>query len=166
MQIVRLIALSLLMSFGVAAVAEEPAAAPEPAAAAATAEVPATAEAPAVAEAPAAGEATIIFFRPKKMMGAAVGFKVREAGVELGKLRNGSFFALKVAPGRHQYVVHSETEDVLTMEVEAGETYYVQGTLGMGVVAGRPNLSPSDQATFDAIKDKLKERPPLEGGDD
>lgn len=158
MQIARLVALSLLTCLAAAAAAEEPAAAPEAAAA------PETAAAPA---APAAGgEATIVFFRPKKMMGAAVGFKVREAGVELGKLRNGSYFVLKVAPGKHQYVVHSETEDVLTLEAEAGETYYVQGTLGMGVVAGRPNLSPSDQATFDAIKDKLKERPPLEGGDD
>lgn len=160
MQIARIVVLSLLTCFAAAAVAEEPAAAPEPAA------TPAPAAAPAAAEPAAGGEGTIVFFRPKKMMGAAVGFKVREAGVELGKLRNGSFFVLKVAPGKHQYVVHSETEDVLTMEVEAGQTYYVQGTLGMGVVAGRPNLSPSDQATFDAIKDKLKERPPLEGGDD
>ena len=154
MQFVRLIALSFLLIFTAGAGAEEPAAAPDPSAA------------PAAADAPAGGEATIVFFRPKKMMGAAMGFKVREAGVELGKLRNGSFFVLKAAPGRHEYVVHSEKEDVLTMEVEAGETYYVQGTLGMGVVAGRPNLSPSDQAAFDAVKDKLKERPPLEGGDD
>ena len=54
----------------------------------------------------------------------------------------------------------------MCMAVEAGETYYVQGTLGMGIVAGRPHLAPSDQAAFDAIKDKLKERQPLEGGDD
>ncbi len=108
---------------------------------------------------------TIIFFRPRKMLGAAVGFKVREGETELGKLRNGTFFALKVAPGSHQYVVHSETEDVLTMEVEAGETYFVQGALGMGIVAGRPNLSPSDRATFESMKDKLKEKAPLSAED-
>lgn len=124
-----------------------------------------TPAAPDAAAVPAAAEATIIFFRPRKMMGAAIGFKVREDGKELGKLRNGSYFALKVAPGTHRYVVHSEAEDVLTMEVEAGETYYVQGSLGMGVVAGRPNLAPSDQASFEALKPKLKERPPLDGSD-
>jgi hypothetical protein len=42
------------------------------------------------------------------------------------------------------------------MEVEAGETYYVQGTLGMGIVAGRPNLSPSDESTFNGMSKKLK----------
>lgn len=122
----------------------------------------------ATAAAPAGGEATIVFFRPKKMVGALVGFKVREDstdGKELGKLRNGTYFEAKVAPGTHRYVVHSEAKDVLTMEVEAGETYYVQGTLGMGVMAGRPNIAPSDKATFESMKDKLKVAPPL-GADD
>jgi len=45
---------------------------------------------------------------------------------------------------------------VLTMEIEAGETYYVQATVTMGLLAFRPNLSPSDQATFDGMADKLK----------
>jgi hypothetical protein len=52
--------------------------------------------------------------------------------------------------------VHGETKDVLTIEVEAGETYYVLGSLGMGIVAGRPNLSPSDEATFVSMSGKLK----------
>ena len=81
---------------------------------------------------------------------------VREGETELGKLRNGNYFVLPVDPGTHQYTVHSEAKDVLTLEVEAGETYYVQGTITMGVLAGRPNLSPSDQAAFDALAPKLK----------
>jgi hypothetical protein len=118
------------------------------------------------ADAPADSQhGTIVFFRPRKMIGAAVGFKVREGETELGKLRNGTFFELQVAPGSHQYVVHSETQDVLTMEIEAGETYFVQGTLGMGILAGRPNLAPSDRATFESMKDKLKEKAPLSADD-
>ena len=117
---------------------------------------------------PAGGEATIVFFRPKKMVGAIIGFKVREEstdGKELGKLRNGTYFEVKAAPGTHRYVVHSEAKDVLTMEVEAGETYYVQGSLGMGVMSGRPNLAPSDKSTFESMKDKLKVAPPLTADD-
>jgi hypothetical protein len=53
--------------------------------------------------------------------------------------------------------VHSEAKDVLTIEVEAGETYYVKGTIGAGILAGRPNLSPSDAATFEGLKAKLKD---------
>ncbi len=145
MNALKSIALAVLLGVAAAAWSQEQAPPPESAPAAAGDE----------------GHASVVFFRPKKMMGAAIGYKVREGEVELGKLRNGTYFVLKVAPGRHQYTVHSEAKDVLTLEAEAGETYYVMGSLGMGIVAGRPNLSPSDQATFESMKDKLKERPPL-----
>lgn len=105
---------------------------------------------------PQDGKGQIVFFRPSKFAGAAVGFKVREGNTELGKLRSGKYFVASVDPGTHEYTVHSESEDLLTMEVEAGETYYVQGTLTMGVMVGRPNLSPSDESTFNGMADKLK----------
>ncbi|WP_342316087.1 DUF2846 domain-containing protein [Lysobacter sp. FW306-1B-D06B] len=101
-------------------------------------------------------KAQIVFFRESKFVGGAIGFKVREGEAELGKLRSGKYFVAHVEPGKHEYNVHGETKDVLTMEVEAGETYYVLGSLGMGIVAGRPNLSPSDEATFLAMAGKLK----------
>lgn len=101
-------------------------------------------------------KAQIVFFRESKFVGGAIGFKVREGETELGKLRSGKYFVANVEPGKHEYNVHGETKDVLTMEVEAGETYYVLGSLGMGIVAGRPNLSPSDEATFLSMSDKLK----------
>lgn len=98
----------------------------------------------------------IVFFRESKMVGAAIGFKVREGETELGKLRSGKYFVVNVAPGKHEYNVHGETKDVLTMEIEPGETYYVQGSIGMGFIAGRPNLAPSDETTFMAMSKKLK----------
>nr|WP_238692176.1 hypothetical protein [Xanthomonas arboricola] len=52
--------------------------------------------------------------------------------------------------------MHSEKKDILNIEVEAGETYYVQGGITMGILAGRPNLSPSDQATFEGMAAKLE----------
>ncbi|KRA16084.1 MULTISPECIES: DUF2846 domain-containing protein [unclassified Lysobacter] len=105
---------------------------------------------------PPQGKGQIVFFRPSKFVGGAVGFKVREGETELGKLRSGKYFVHVAEPGTHEYRVHGETKDVLTMEIEAGETYYVQGTLGMGIVAGRPNLAPTDAAAFNALADKLK----------
>ncbi|MEP6634557.1 MAG: DUF2846 domain-containing protein [Luteimonas sp.] len=106
--------------------------------------------------APAAGKGQIIFFRPKKFMGAAISYKVREGETELGKLSSGTYVVTQVDPGAHEYTVHSEAKDVLHMEVEAGETYYVIATITMGVLAGRPNLAPSDQAMFDSMSAKLK----------
>ena len=59
--------------------------------------------------------------------------------------------------GKHVYTVHSEAKDVLNLEVEPGETYYVLGAISVGVFAGHPNLSPSSKEAFDAMKDKLKD---------
>lgn len=107
--------------------------------------------------APSGDMGTVVFFRESKFVGGAVGFKVREGDVELGKLSNGSYFSVQVPSGPHAYTVHSEAKDVLNIEVERGEIYYVQGSISMGVLVGRPNLAPSDAATFAALKDKLKD---------
>jgi hypothetical protein len=111
---------------------------------------------------PGPGKALVVFFRPGKFVGAAVGFKVRENDVELGKLRNGNYFAIEVEPGQHSYVVHSETKDVTTIEAEAGETYFLSGSISMGIMAGRPNLAPSDAAAFEDVLPKLKKSKPLD----
>jgi hypothetical protein len=134
---------------------EVPAAPPtEPAPAPAAAEAPAaapttTASVAATLGTPAAGKGQVVFFRQSKFVGAAVGFKVREGETELGKLGNGNYFFIDVEPGAHEYVVHSEVKDILPLEVDAGEVYYVQGSLSMGVMVGRPNLSPADKVKFE-----------------
>ncbi len=128
---------------------------------------PAAAPAPAVKAAPAASagstvatskdKGTVVFFRESKFAGAAISFKVREGETELGKLSSGNYFIAQLPPGAHEFTVHSEAKDVLNLEVEAGETYYILGSLSMGFMVGRPNLSPSDEATFNSMKAKLKD---------
>jgi hypothetical protein len=111
---------------------------------------------------PEAGKGLVVFYRPSKFVGGAIGFKVREDGQELGKLRNGNWFAVQVAPGAHAYDVHGEKHDVTNIEVEAGETYFLSGAMGMGVFAGRPNLSPSNADAFALVLPKLKPSKPLD----
>ncbi|MCD9088063.1 DUF2846 domain-containing protein [Stenotrophomonas sp. SY1] len=139
-------------------VAAQPVDAPQPALSTAPAADASPAAAPGMIGPAPADKAQIVFFRPSKFTGGAIGFKVREGEQELGKLRSGNYFIHLAEPGTHEYTVHSEAKDVLSLEVEEGETYYVQGTITMGVFAGRPNLSPSDVATFDGMADKLKLR--------
>lgn len=136
---------------------------------AASASVAAAELPPAVVEMvgkPAEGKGLIVFFRPAKFVGAAVGYKVREGTHVLGKLRNGKYFTADVEPGAHAYTVHSETKDVQNIEVEAGETYFLSGGVSMGVFAGRPNLSPSSVADFEKVMKKLKKAKPVASDDD
>jgi hypothetical protein len=82
---------------------------------------------------------------------------VRENGVELCKLGSGSFCTVQVPAGEHAYVTKTEATDVLNVEVEPGQTYYVQASISIGVVAGHSNLAPSTQEVFDGMKTKLKD---------
>src|ERR1700761_2599662 len=98
--------------------------------------------------APVAGKGLVVFFRPGSLMGAALGCTVHEGDAELARLGSGKYYTIDAAPGKHEYYTKGEATDKLTLEVEDGETYFVKCKIGMGVVAGRANLSPSDRATF------------------
>lgn len=133
----------------------------EPAPAAAPAPAPKPASAPAASTTSSgsggSGTGTVVFFRESKFAGMAVSFKVREGETELGKLSSGTYFTANLPAGPHEFTVHSEAKDVLNLEVESGQTYYVQGSISMGFMVGRPNLAPSDEATFNSMKAKLKD---------
>jgi hypothetical protein len=137
-------------------------AAPVPAAAPAAPEQPALNPAVEAALGPIAeGKSRIVFFRPSKFAGAAIGFIVREDKAELGKLRSGNFFVINAEPGKHTYTVHSEATDNTIMEVEAGETYFVIGSISMGFLVGHPHLACTDVTTFEAALPKLTPSKPL-----
>lgn len=104
---------------------------------------------------PPSGKGQVVFFRQSKLVGAALSFSVHEGETGIGKLGNGSYFIQVSDPGPHTFTTQSEAVDRLTLEVEAGETYYVKQSIGVGVVMGRPHLAPSDSAEFEKSKVKL-----------
>ena len=107
---------------------------------------------------PQAGDGEVIFFRPKSLLGTGQWFKVRENGKALGKLSNGAYFVQVTSPGLHVYTAAEEPElkDRLKLEVDPGETYFVEGTLTKGVVVGAADLTPADRAAFDRASRHLK----------
>ena len=114
------------------------------------------AKAPVTVPAPAAGQGQIVFYRPGAFVGSAIRCTVREEGKMIGRAGNGRYFIVSAAPGKHTYTTKTEATDTLNVEVEPDETTYVKCKIGMGVVAGRPNLSPSTEAEFAAVSAKLK----------
>ena len=110
---------------------------------------------------PAVEQGTIVFFRARKPILPGDSFMIREGKVDVGMLRRGQFFSIKADPGVHEYTVHSEAKDVVTIEVEPAETSYVRGELTRGFVVPRPNLAPSSKEAFESIRADLEEAPPL-----
>lgn len=121
-----------------------------PADTATTATVEGSTATSSIVGAPPEGQGRIVFFRPSRFVGSALSFSVREGDTGIGRLPNGTYFVHDTEPGIHEYNIQSEATDSLRLEVEPGETYYVQETIAMGVWVGRPVLAPADQALFEA----------------
>ena len=106
-----------------------------------------------IGQAPAE-QGQVVFYRPGSFIGAALGCTVHEgqgeADIELARLGAGKYYVVTAAPGKHQYYTKGEVKDRLNLEIEGGETYFVRCNIGVGVMAGRANLSPSDRAAFAA----------------
>lgn len=98
--------------------------------------------------APQPGKGQVVFFRPGSMMGMALGCTVREGEAEIARLGSGKYYVVAAEPGRHEYYVKGEGTDKLAIEVEPDATHFVKCNIGMGVMSGRANLSPSDRDTF------------------
>ncbi len=124
--------------------------------------------APAVVELPPAGaidipppppgQGQVVFFRPKSLLGTGQWFNVREGGKALGKLSNGAYFVQAADPGLHTYTAKAEPEfnDKLVLQIDPGETYFVEGMLTKGLVIGAADLTPSDRGEFAKASHNLK----------
>jgi hypothetical protein len=113
---------------------------------------------------PPLGMGQVVFYRARSF-GALGWFNVRENGRPLGKLSNGTYFAVILPPGQHSFSASSEPEfkDHLNLKVDPGETYYVEGLMTHGVVIGASDLTPSDKAHFDAVSNSLQAAEPPSG---
>lgn len=87
----------------------------------------------------------VIFYRLKKAKGAAIRFEITDAGAKsLGNLSNGSMIYEYLEPGQHTYRARSPSvdgNDSISLDVVAGDVYYVQGEILWGFPAGRPKFS-------------------------
>jgi len=107
---------------------------------------------------PPTGQGQVVFFRVHSLLGTGQWFNVRENGQALGKLTNGAYFIEPVSPGLHTYTATTEPEfkDSLKLQIDPGETYFVEGILTKGLVIGAADLTPSDRAAFEKAAASLK----------
>jgi hypothetical protein len=104
---------------------------------------------------PPAGKGQIVFFRPNAM-GMAIACTVKEGETKISSLGNGKYFILVTEPGTHDFSVHTESTDALTLLVEPDETQFVRCKMKMGLMVGRPDISPATGADFAEKSEKLK----------
>ncbi|MES2904632.1 MAG: DUF2846 domain-containing protein [Pseudomonadota bacterium] len=94
------------------------------------------------------GDATIVFFRPKSLMGAALACPVRLKGRQIVDLGRGTFARVTARPGRYSFASKNPLPPI---DAKPGGTYYVRCSIKLGIVGGRASLQASDRAVFDRV---------------
>lgn len=83
----------------------------------------------------------VYFVRDSAFGGAGISYFIFEDTKKIGLLKSGTYFIHKTTPGKHTYLAETEARAAVTLDVEAGKTYYIEGNVGMGFWAGRPQLT-------------------------
>ena len=96
--------------------------------------------------APPEGRATVYIYREAGFVGSGVAYTVSANGVEIAALPAGGYFVYHAAPGEVEFSAKTEARTSVTIDVKAGEAYYIKGTIGVGFFVGHPHLTvvPSD----------------------
>ena len=102
-------------------------------------------------------KATVYVYRPSGMGGAAISYTVAVNGVDASSLPSGGYFVYYAKPGENEFSAKTEAKTSVTVDAKAGETYYVKGTIGMGVFVGHPHLLQvaGDVGSQEIVKCKL-----------
>ena len=98
----------------------------------------------------------VYFYREKKLMGAMISYNIKENEQIIGAIANGTYFYVFADPGAHSYTASTESDSSRTLQVEAGKTYYVECSVEMGVLAGRPALKIASEAEAKSVLPGLK----------
>ncbi|HJW32376.1 MAG TPA: DUF2846 domain-containing protein [Holophagaceae bacterium] len=100
---------------------------------------------------PAPGKALVYLARPQRM-GALIKVKAYVDGKSLGFVMSGSYLAVEVEPGKHEFVVAAENAGFLTAEVAADKIYLVQVAIHMGMWKARTHFEVARPGS-DALKE-------------
>lgn len=91
-------------------------------------------------QSPPAERGVIYVYRDFNLIGGGVAYMVEANGVPVTRLPSHGYFVYFAQPGEVELSAKTEAKTSITLDVEAGGTYFVKGTIGVGVFVGHPHL--------------------------
>jgi len=113
----------------------------------------------AVAPAVEEGIGLVVIYRLSRAKGAAIRFNFRSSSGFSGNLSNGSWSFEQLEPGQYTYSVSSPSfdgQDSITVNVAAGQTYFLKGEIKWGWPAGRTKFELVPESAGQAELAKIK----------
>lgn len=85
-------------------------------------------------------KSTVYIYRPSNFVGGGVSYYLYANDKIVTKLHNGSYYPYIAEPGTVEFWAQTESKSEVKLNLDAGKTYYLKGTVGMGIMVGRPHL--------------------------
>ncbi len=82
----------------------------------------------------------VYIYRPSSFVGGGVSYDVKVGETVITTLYSGGYYPYFAKPGELELWAKTEAKSAVTLDVKAGEVYYVKGTVGVGFLVGRPHL--------------------------
>ena len=82
----------------------------------------------------------VYIYRPGSPIGAAVSYDVKANGIPIVYLTPGGYYPYFAKPGEIEFSAKTESTSSITLDVKPRQTYYIKGTVGIGILVGRPHL--------------------------
>jgi hypothetical protein len=110
------------------------------------------------------GTGLVYIYRPSGFVGGGVSYDVKVGETVITTLHSGGYYPYYSKPGELELWARTEAKSAVTVDVRAGETHYVKGTVGVGFFVGRPNLIvvPNSVGEVEIIECKLIPEPKVE----
>ena len=87
-----------------------------------------------------ADRAVVYVYRDAGVIGGAVAYTVSANGTPIAKLPPGGYFPYYAKPGEIEFTARTEATTSVTIDARAGQTYYIKGSIGIGLLVGHPHL--------------------------
>ena len=88
-----------------------------------------------------ADKGLVYIYRVPAFTGSAIFYDITVGENAITTLKNGGYFPYQTNPGEIEFSASTEATSAVTLDVEAGQTYYIKGSLSVGFLMGRPHLS-------------------------
>ena len=67
--------------------------------------------------------AIVYLYRSHESPGGAVGVDIRDNGIDIGTLQDGTYFIYHANPGQHVFTATTDTTSTQNLKIQAGATY-------------------------------------------
>ena len=100
-----------------------------------------TGQQPSSVPAPVSNLATVYFYRTQASLGAATGVDLKDNGLDIGTLQDGTYFVYHANPGQHVLTATTDSTATQNFKFQAGATYYIKAAVMPGQHIFHPSLS-------------------------